>query len=48
MDMSGRIIGAGGPYPMLKSAAQDVDTFRRQVEIIDMIGTVDIEKIIAY
>jgi tetrahydromethanopterin S-methyltransferase subunit A len=45
MDLSGRIIGAAGPYPILKSPAQDVDAFRRQVEIIDMIGTVDIDKI---
>ena len=45
IDLSGRIIGAAGPYPILKSPAQDVDAFRRQVEIIDMIGTVDIDKI---
>jgi tetrahydromethanopterin S-methyltransferase subunit A len=45
MDLSGRIIGAAGPYPILKSPAQDVDAFRRQVEIIDIIGTVDIDKI---
>jgi tetrahydromethanopterin S-methyltransferase subunit A len=47
IDLSGRIIGAAGPYPILESPAQDVDAFRRQVEVLDMIGTVDIDKIIA-
>lgn len=46
VDRDGRIIGALGPYPTLKSPAQDVQAFRRQVEIIDMIGTVDIEKLV--
>lgn len=45
MDSSGRIIGAAGPNPIVTLCAQDVDIFRRQVEIIDMIGTVDIGKI---
>jgi tetrahydromethanopterin S-methyltransferase subunit A len=47
VDRDGRIIGALGPYPTLKSPARDVEAFRRQVEIIDMIGTVDIEKLVA-
>jgi len=47
VDKEGRIIGALGPYPMLKSPAKDVDAFRRQVEITDMVGTVDIEKLVA-
>lgn len=46
VDRGGRIIGALGPYPILKSAASDIGTFRRQVEIKDMIGTIDIEKLI--
>jgi tetrahydromethanopterin S-methyltransferase subunit A len=41
----GRIIGALGPYPILKSPVQDVDAFRRQVEISDMIGAVDINSL---
>jgi tetrahydromethanopterin S-methyltransferase subunit A len=41
----GRIIGAMGPYPILKSPAPDVDTFRRQVEISDMLGTFDINSL---
>jgi tetrahydromethanopterin S-methyltransferase subunit A len=47
INRDGRIIGALGPYPILKSPADDVDAFRRQVEIIDMIGTTDIEKLVA-
>jgi tetrahydromethanopterin S-methyltransferase subunit A len=42
IDGSGRIAGALGPYPILESSARDVDAFRRQVEIINMTGTTDI------
>ena len=45
MDLSGRIIGAVGPNPIVTLSQQDVDIFRHQVEINDMIGTVDIGKI---
>ena len=45
MDLSGRIIGAASPYPFVTLRAQEVDTFRRQVQIIDLIGTVDIGRI---
>jgi tetrahydromethanopterin S-methyltransferase subunit A len=45
MDISGRIIGAAGLYPTLKSPPNVVDAFRRQVQILDMIGTVNIDKI---
>ena len=45
MDLSGRIIGAVGPNPIVTLPQQDVDIFRHQVEINDMIGTVDIGKI---
>ncbi|MEW6605068.1 MAG: tetrahydromethanopterin S-methyltransferase subunit A [Thermoproteota archaeon] len=41
----GRIIGALGPYPILKSPAKDIDAFRKQVEIVDMMGTVDINSL---
>lgn len=47
VDSDGRIIGALGPYPMLRSSSQDVDAFRKQVEISDMIGTVDAAKLVA-
>lgn len=46
IDSNGRIICALGPYPLLKSPASDVDAFRRQVEITDMISTVEIGKLI--
>ena len=39
MDSSGRIIGAAGPNPIVTLSLQDVDIFRHQVEIIDMIGS---------
>ena len=45
MDSSGRIIGAVGPNPIVTLSQQDVDIFRHQVEINDMIGTLDIGKI---
>jgi len=45
MDSSGRIIRAVGPNPIVTLPQQDVDIFRHQVEINDMIGTLDIGKI---
>jgi tetrahydromethanopterin S-methyltransferase subunit A len=45
MDSSGRIIGGVGPNPIVTLPQQDVDIFRHQVEINDMIGTLDIGKI---
>jgi tetrahydromethanopterin S-methyltransferase subunit A len=47
VDRDGRIIGAVGPYPILKSPAQDIHAFRKRVEISDMIGTVDIARLVA-
>jgi tetrahydromethanopterin S-methyltransferase subunit A len=44
-DSSGRIIGAVGPNPIVTLPQQDVDIFRHQLEIHDMIGTMDIGKI---
>jgi tetrahydromethanopterin S-methyltransferase subunit A len=46
VDSDGRIIGAVGPSPILKSAAKDVDAFRSQVEISDMTGIVEIDQLI--
>lgn len=45
IDSSGRIIGAVGPNPIVTLPLEDVDIFRHQVEINDMIGTVHIGKI---
>jgi tetrahydromethanopterin S-methyltransferase subunit A len=44
-DDKGRIIGALGSYPVLKSPAKAVEAFRRQVKIIDMVGIVDISSL---
>ncbi len=41
-DSNGRIIGAIGPYPFLQSSPSDVERFRKQVKIVDLIGTTDI------
>jgi tetrahydromethanopterin S-methyltransferase subunit A len=46
LNSSGRIIGAVGPNPIVTVPQQDVDIFRHQVEINDMIGTVDFDKIV--
>ena len=42
VDDGGRIVGAVGHYPILKSTVHDVNAFRSLVEITDMMGTVDI------
>jgi tetrahydromethanopterin S-methyltransferase subunit A len=39
----GRIIGAEGPVPVLRGvSATRIDAFRRQVELVDQTGTVDV------
>lgn len=45
MDAFGRIIGAHSPNPVLMSSPPDVEIFRHQVQIINLIGVVDIAKI---
>ena len=45
IDLSGRTIRATGHYPILKLSAEDVEAFRWDVEILDMIGTIDFDKI---
>lgn len=45
IDADGRIIGAVGPYPILKSPAVAVDAFRKQVRVSDKTGLVDVEQI---
>ena len=47
VDRTGRIVGALGPYPTIRSSSRDVEAFRKQIEIVDIIGTSDIEKITA-
>ena len=46
-DRTGRIVGAIGPYPTIRSSSRDVEAFRKQIEIVDLIGTTAIEKIMA-
>lgn len=42
-----RIIGAKGKRPILaNTTSEDVDKFRKQMEVVDMIGCTDLEKII--
>jgi tetrahydromethanopterin S-methyltransferase subunit A len=43
VDTSGRIIDATGPNPIITRSDKDVEIFRRQVQIIDLIWTVDID-----
>ncbi|MDQ3888179.1 MAG: tetrahydromethanopterin S-methyltransferase subunit A [Thermoproteota archaeon] len=45
MDSSGRIIRAVGPNPVLMSSPSDVEIFRHQVQIMNLIGVVDIARI---
>ena len=44
-DLDGRIIGALGPYPTLHASRDLVDLFRKQVELVDLIGTTDAERV---
>jgi tetrahydromethanopterin S-methyltransferase subunit A len=45
VDSAGRIIGAVGPNPMVTSSIVDIEIFRHQVKMIDLIGIVDVGKI---
>ena len=44
-DQSGRIIGALGPYPILESKFELIEKFRKRVEVVDLVGTVDADHI---
>ena len=46
VDSRGRIIGALGPRPILKSSVSDIDAFRHQVKITNLMGTLDINSLI--
>lgn len=47
VDENGKIIGAIGPMPNVKNLTKEqVGTFQRQVEIVDLIGCDDMEKIL--
>ena len=45
IDDDGRIINSTSPEPILHSSKQDVDSFRKQVQIINEIGNTDFSKI---
>lgn len=47
VDANNRIIGAKGPYSTLESTKEQIEAFRRQVEIVDLAGVTDIDKIAA-
>jgi tetrahydromethanopterin S-methyltransferase subunit A len=42
VDSEGRIVGAKGPYPIVKSTVEQVDAFRSQVNVVDMVGVTDL------
>ena len=45
-DNAGRIIGAVGPYPTLRTPGDAIGAFRRQVMLVDLIGSTDIDRIV--
>ena len=47
IDARGRIIGALGPYPILKAGPEEVREFQDRVRLVDMIGVTAIDKIVA-
>ncbi len=48
IDASGRVIGSPGKRPILRNAsAEEIQSFREQVEVIDMLGCVDAAEIAA-
>jgi tetrahydromethanopterin S-methyltransferase subunit A len=42
VNLEGRIVGATGPYPIVKSTAEQVDAFRSRVRVVDMVGVTDL------
>lgn len=46
-DSAGRIIGAAGPNPVLHCTASAIETFRNQVTVLDLVGTTELQKILA-
>jgi tetrahydromethanopterin S-methyltransferase subunit A len=46
IDPSGRIAGAKGPYPVLHSNSDAIENFRKRVRLIDLIGTMDLRRIL--
>jgi tetrahydromethanopterin S-methyltransferase subunit A len=45
----GRIVGAKGPMPLVKNLTEnEIETFRRQIEIVDITGCTDIDEILHF
>ncbi|HEV8387407.1 MAG TPA: hypothetical protein VGQ03_07275 [Nitrososphaera sp.] len=45
IEPGGRIVGALGPYPILRSQPKDVNTFRNRVQVVDLMGITNLEMI---
>jgi tetrahydromethanopterin S-methyltransferase subunit A len=45
IDHRGKIVGALGPYPTLRSSPMEVAKFRERITVIDRVGLLDAEKI---
>jgi len=41
----GKIIGANGPHPFLTCLQEDIESFRKQIMICDLIGCEDLETV---
>jgi tetrahydromethanopterin S-methyltransferase subunit A len=49
VDEEGKIIGARGPMPTVKNLTKEqIENFKNQVEIVDLIGCEDIDKILEH
>jgi tetrahydromethanopterin S-methyltransferase subunit A len=48
IDSMGRVIGSRGKRPVLRNVTdEEVEAFRRQVQVVDLIGCEDVDRIIA-
>ena len=47
VDRHGRILGVTAPYPFLSCSPMEIQLFRRQILVHDMIGTQDLGKLVS-
>lgn len=45
VDKQNRIIGAKGRYPILSSPPEEIDNFRKKIDLVNQIGLTDLKKI---
>jgi tetrahydromethanopterin S-methyltransferase subunit A len=45
VDKQNRIIGAKGRYPILSSSPEEIDNFRKKIDLVNQIGLTDLKKI---